>query len=65
MNRLATRTKHRQRGTQLLMAPEQLHGKCQIKQAEQDDLMKVDILQFGMTLFFLRGDINCPTTISI
>ena len=47
------------------MALEQLHGKCQIKQAEQDDLMKVDILQFGMTLFFLRGDINCPTTISI
>ena len=47
------------------MEPEQLPGKCQIKQAKQEDLMKVDILQFGMTLFFLWGDINCPTTISI
>ena len=37
------------------MAPEQLPGKCQIKQAKQEDLMKVDIQQFGMTLFFLWG----------
>ena len=37
------------------MEPEQLPGKCQIKQAKQEDLMKVDIQQFGMTLFFLWG----------
>ena len=40
---LATQTKHRKRGTLLFMAPEQLPGKCQIKQAKQEDLMKVDI----------------------
>ena len=40
---LATRTKHMQQGTLLFMAPEQLPGKCQITQAKQEDLMKVDI----------------------
>ena len=40
---LATRTKHRQRGTLLFMVPEQFPEKCQIKQARQEDLVKVDI----------------------
>ena len=39
----ATRTKHMQRGTLLFMVPEQLPGKYLIKQAKQEDLLKVDI----------------------
>ena len=42
-----------QRGTPLFMAPEQLPGKCHIKQAKQEDLMKVDTWQLGLTLFCL------------
>ena len=40
---LVTQTKHMQRGTLLFMAPEQLRGKCHIKQANQEDIMQVDI----------------------
>ena len=58
---LVTRTKHMQRGTLLFMVPEQLPGKCQIKQAKQENLMKVDIWQLGMTLFCLiNPGLNAP-----
>ena len=50
---LATRTKHMQRGKLLFIAPEQVPGKCHIKQAEQEDLPRVDIWQLGMTLLRL------------
>ena len=51
--------------TLLFMAPEQLPGKCQIKQAKQDDLMKVDIWQLGMTLFCLvNPGLNAPFDIA-
>ena len=50
---LVTRTKHMQRGALLFMAPERLFGKCHIKQAKQEDLMKVDIWQLGMTFYSL------------
>ena len=50
MNYLAARTKQ---GTLLFMAPQQVPGKCHIKQAKQEDLLTVDIWQFGITLFCL------------
>ena len=50
---LATKIKHIQRGGLLFMALGQLPGKCLIKQANQSDLMEVDIWQFGMTLLCL------------
>ena len=37
----------------LVMLPEQLPGKYPIKQAKQEDLLKVDIWQLGTTLFCL------------
>ena len=53
-----------QRGTLLFMAPEQLPGKCQIRQAKQEDLMKIDIWQLGMTLFCLvNPGLNTPFNI--
>ena len=54
---LATRTKHRQRRTLLFMAPEQLPGKCQIKQAKQEDLMKADIWNYW--IYILKDDKIC------
>ena len=43
------------------MAPEQLPGKCPIKQAKQEDLQKVDIWQLGITLFcFVNPGLNVP-----
>ena len=42
-----------QRGTLLFMVSEQLPGKYHIKQAKQEDLIKVDIWQLGITLFCL------------
>lgn len=42
-----------QRGKLLFIAPEQVPGKCHIKQAEQEDLPRVDIWQLGMTLLRL------------
>ena len=39
---LAIGTKYIQRGTLPFMAPEKLPGKCHIKHAKQEDLMKVD-----------------------
>ena len=49
----AAQTKHMQRGTLLFMASEQLPGKHYVKQVKQEDLMKVDIWQLGITLFCL------------
>ena len=50
-----------QRGTLLFMASEQLPGKNHIKQAKQEDLMKVDIWQLGITLFCLVNlGLNAP-----
>ena len=48
---LVTRPKHMEHGTLLFMVPEQLLGKCHIKQAKQEDLMQVDMWQLGITLF--------------
>ena len=57
---LATRTKHIQRGTLLFMAPEQLPGK-NFQHASQEDLIKTDIWQLGMTIFcLLNSDLNSP-----
>ena len=43
------------------MTPEQLPGKCPIKQAKQEDLQKVDIWQLGITLFcFVNPGLNVP-----
>ena len=43
------------------MAPGQLPGKCQVKQAKQEDLMKVDIWQLSMTLLSLVNlGLNAP-----
>ena len=50
-----------QRGTLLFMASEQLPRKHHIKQAKQEDLMKVDIWQLGITLFCLvNPGLNAP-----
>ena len=37
----------------LFMVPEQLPGKCHINQVKQEDLMKIDVWQSGMTLLCL------------
>ena len=43
------------------MASEQLPGKHHIKQAKQEDLIKVDIWQLGITLFCLvNPGLNAP-----
>ena len=43
------------------MAPEQVLGKCNIKQAKQEDLRKVDIWQLGITLSCLVNQgLNAP-----
>ena len=43
------------------MAPEQVLGKYNIKQAKQEDLRKVDILQLGITLCCLVNQgLNAP-----
>ena len=43
------------------MASEQLPGKHHIKQAKQEDLMKVDIWHLGITLFCLvNTGLNAP-----
>ena len=43
------------------MVPEQLPGKYPIKQAKQEDLLKVDIWQLGITLFcFINPGLNAP-----
>ena len=45
----------------LVMLPEQLPGKYPIKQAKQEDLLKVDIWQLGITLFCLVNlGLNAP-----
>ena len=50
-----------QRGALFFMAPEQPSGKCQIIQAKQGHLMKVDIWQLCMTLFCLiNPGLNAP-----
>ena len=50
-----------QQGKLLFMVPEQLPGKCQIKQARKDDLVNVDVWQLGMTLFCLvNPGLNAP-----
>ena len=57
----ATRTKHIQRGTLLFMVPEQIPGKHPIKHAKQEDLLKVDTWQLGITLFcFVNPELNAP-----
>ena len=61
---LATRTKHMQCGTLLFMEPEQLPVKYPIKQAKEEDLLKVDIWQLGITLFCLvNPGLNAPFNI--
>ena len=40
-----------QQGLQLFIAAGHFPGKCHIKQANQEDLIKVDIWQLGMTFF--------------
>ena len=55
---LSTQTKHMQRGTLLFLVLEQFPGKCDIKQAKQEDPIKVDIWQVGMTLLFNESRIK-------
>ena len=50
-----------QLGTLLFLGPEQLPGKCQIKQAKQEDLIKVDIWQLCVNLSCLiNPGLNAP-----
>ena len=50
---LETNTRHVHRGTIGFMAPEQFSGALKIAKASQSQLMKIDVWQFGMTLFCL------------
>ena len=50
-----------QRGTPFFIVPEQFPGKNPIIQAKQEDLLKVDIWEWGMTLLcFVKPVLNAP-----